>query len=239
MGGGKVLPITDGLVSWWGLGEASGVRVDSHGSNDLSDNATVGQAAGKIGNAASFTAASAQFLSVADNATLGFTTALTVSMWLYQTDLAVDRAFIGKWTYQTDGEWVIQSHPVDSADVTVYLATSAGDDGTGCRMDFNDANLSATTWYNLVMIYDGSLTGDANRLKMYLNGAALTLTVSAGAVPATLLNGGATLNLGKYGGSLTRYFNGRLDEVALWNRALTANDVAALYYGGTGIGYPG
>lgn len=30
------------LVSWWNLSEASGSRVDSHGSNDLADNNTVG-----------------------------------------------------------------------------------------------------------------------------------------------------------------------------------------------------
>ena len=32
------------LVSWWDLEEASGARVDSHGSNDLTDNNTVGRA---------------------------------------------------------------------------------------------------------------------------------------------------------------------------------------------------
>ncbi len=32
-----------GLVSWWRLDEASGTREDAHGTNDLTDNNSVGQ----------------------------------------------------------------------------------------------------------------------------------------------------------------------------------------------------
>ena len=41
-----------GLVSWWKLDEESGVRYDAVGSNDLTDNNTVGFSTGLVGNAA-------------------------------------------------------------------------------------------------------------------------------------------------------------------------------------------
>ena len=47
-------PGTTGLVSYWALDETSGTRYDSHGSNDLTDNNTVGYTTGVQGNAADF-----------------------------------------------------------------------------------------------------------------------------------------------------------------------------------------
>ncbi len=43
--------LTDNLSAYWKLDEASGTRVDSAGSNDLTSNNSVGQAVGKLGNA--------------------------------------------------------------------------------------------------------------------------------------------------------------------------------------------
>lgn len=239
--GAAASPLLTGLVSYWKLDEAGGQRNDSHGTNHLTDNNTVTQAAGKIGDAAQFTGANSEYLSVADNASLVWTSAFSASFWIYRDSLSLDVAYISKWNYPTVPEWVIQSAAAGgsntSDDMSIYLATSGVDNGTGCRMDFNNANQSATTWYHIVVIYDGSLTGDANRLKVYQNGVQLTLTVGSGAVPASLQNSAAELRLGDFQG-LNRYFTGRIDELGLWTRALTALEVAELYGGGAGKAYP-
>jgi len=65
---------TTGLVSFWKLDEASGSRADSHGSNTLTDNNTVGQGASitaaPYSTAADMVAANSEFLSDTDNAEL-------------------------------------------------------------------------------------------------------------------------------------------------------------------------
>lgn len=226
--------LNNGLVSHWKLGEASGTRNDSSGTNHLTDNNTVASATGKIGNAAQIVSAGAEWLSVADNATFGFTNAFSLSTWIYRDSITANQTIAGKWTFQTDGGWALQTGDTSAPDLTVIIATSATDDGTGCFMRFNDADQSVSTWYHLVMIYNGGLSGDANRLKLYQNNVALTLSVVAGAVPASLVADTADFNLGKFGGSLTRYFNGRIDETTLWNRAVTSTEVAELYNSGTG-----
>ena len=66
------MALSDSLVSYWILGEASGERADSHDSNPLTDNNTVGQAAGKITNAADFIPGNSEYLNHADNASLSF-----------------------------------------------------------------------------------------------------------------------------------------------------------------------
>lgn len=235
------MALTTGLVSYWKLNEASGTRADSHGANNLTDSGGTTSATGKIGDAAHFVATESDDLSIADNATLAFTTALSVSFWLKQTDLALLRTFVGKWTYATDGEWTITAGAGaggnDAGDIRIHLATTATDPGTNCDMRFNDVGMTAGSWFHVVVVYDGSLSGDANRLKVWVNNTAKTLTVGAGAVPATLRNGGATLYLGRWGGTLTRYYNGDMDEVGLWNRALTSTEVGILYNSGNGYPY--
>lgn len=231
-------PLLTNLISYWKLDEASGTRNDSHGTNHLTDNNTVTQAVGKIGNCAQFTAANSEFLSIADNASFDLSGAMSASFWVYRDTVGLDETYVGKWTYDTDGEFVFQSGSTDMNKMRIFLATSAGDPGSGCNMEFASFATVASTWYHLAVVFDGSLSGNANRLKVYQNGSALTLSVVAGAVPATLRNGTAPFHLGKFGGALTRYHNGRLDEVGLWSRALTSGEVAQLYNSGNGVTYP-
>mgnify|MGYP003485429181 CR=1 FL=1 len=43
------------------------------------------------------------------------------------------------------------------------------------------------------------------------------------------------LHLGTYRGANERYFDGALDEVAIWNRVLTAGELERLWDGGRGF----
>lgn len=231
------MALLTGLVSYWKMDEVSGTRADSHGANDLTDTNTVGSVAGKLNLAANFVAVNSEELSVADNASLAFTTAFSTSFWLRQTTLAVDRAFIAKWTFQTDGEFAIQSGTATASGMAIYLTDTAADGGAQCRMLF-DSGFIAGTWYHVAVVYDGSLVGNAARLKVWVDNVAKTLTVSAGSVIAAIRNGTASLIMGRFGGTLTRYLNGDMDEVGLWNRALTSTEVAQLYNSGEPLAYP-
>ncbi len=223
-----------GLVSYWKLDEASGTRNDSHGVNHLTDNNTVGQAAGKIGNAGLFINTNSEFLSVADNATLDFTTQMTVSAWIYGDALTASAYIAAKWNYSTDGGW---SFGLDAAGtgLQVFIATAA-DDGGNTWVRFTTLVLQNVTWHHVVMVYDGTLTA-ADRVKVYIDGALQTATSTSGTLPASFLNSGAELRIGDFQG-LNRYWLGRIDEVGLWNRALTAAECVQLYNAGTGTTYP-
>src|SRR3990167_8248201 len=72
------------LMAYFKLDEASGTRVDSKSTNDLTDNNTVTQAVGKVANAAQFTSANSEYLSIGD--TLDLSTGdidFTISGWMY------------------------------------------------------------------------------------------------------------------------------------------------------------
>lgn len=205
--------LLDGLVSWWSLDEASGTRVDSHGSNNLTDNNTVGSATGKISTAASFVQANSEYLSGTASLPGG---SFSFAAWVqptsggvafypyFEIDASGDAcdvfAFQSKWQCRTQGNTILDSG----------VATSAG------------------VWAFVVFGHDGStafisVNGGA---KSTLSNGALTFAATEN------FNIGKQLNAGNY-------FDGLVDEAALWNRELTAAEITELYNSGNGIGYPG
>lgn len=230
--------LTD-FVAYYKLDETSGTRNDSSANAyHLTDNNTVTSAAGKVGNAASFASASSEYLSRSDPANMTHGSKVSWSFWAYMTTVANDKNIINKWTYPGDGEYSIQTRSATDGDGTglgMYIATSAGDDGSGCRVKFASAFANAT-WSHIVIVFDGTQTGNANRLKAWANGTELTLGMGAGNVPATILNGTAPFLL-CYFQNIGRYWNGLIDECGIWMRNLTAVEIAYLYNSGAGRTY--
>ncbi|MCB0420814.1 MAG: hypothetical protein KDD61_07450 [Bdellovibrionales bacterium] len=77
-------------------------------------------------------------------------------------------------------------------------------------------------WSHLLVTYDGTY------FKLYLNGAydgQMSGTPSFGNAPLYIGSGGAT-------SSPANFFNGEIDEVAIWDKALSAEDIANVYQRG-------
>lgn len=83
------------------------------------------------------------------------------------------------------------------------------------------------------VVFDGSLTGNANRLKLYLNGVQQTLSFS-GTVPTTTNSTtGTDFELNTY--RLTSSFgNSKYDEISLVNGATSGTEITNLYNSGNG-----
>ena len=134
--------------------------------------------------------------------------------------------------------WV-QAHPLGKYQAVVVKATQAGDWNWGIIIDrenhfytghtAHDVAQSTTTvqagvWNHVAVTYGG---GD---WKMYVNGV---LENQAAGVPLTQSGGG--LALGHKGGKPAQvgdpdWFQGRMDDVRLYNRALSATDIQTLFH---------
>ena len=87
-----------------------------------------------------------------------------------------------------------------------------------------------TDWCHIAMIYDGSLSGNSNRLKVYINNVQQSLTFT-GTIQATTPNlSGQSL---RFWNQSTTYGAGLCDEYALFNSALTTEQLTTIYNGGT------
>jgi hypothetical protein len=72
---------------------------------------------------------------------------------------------------------------------------------------------------------------------LYVNGSsALTISAANGEGGLDMFSIGVDYdNSGGSAGGLDQYFDGKIDEVAVWNVALNAADVTALYNSGNGL----
>ena len=92
----------------------------------------------------------------------------------------------------------------------------------------NQSNFSTNTWYYYFTVYDGSLTGNSNRLKLWINNTQYTLTYDA-TVPSTPYNANSTLGIGYGPAANFPYFNGKISVLTYYNRALTAAEILQNY----------
>lgn len=223
--------LLDSLVSYWKLEEASGIRSDSVGVNHLTDNNTVTQAAGKIGNAAAFAAASNEYLSISNAAQvgLGFTSSFSISAWFYITSLPNSSTGIvcKGASVGTEGGYAIVL--VDSANDLLRFIVSDGTNNRLVQHTFTGA-ITTGVYHHVVAWYDAS----NNSLSIQVDGGTVVSGTPAGSAPITTTT---EFRMGRYTNTLND-LEGRMDEVAAWSRALTSAERASLYNGGTGNQYP-
>lgn len=86
--------------------------------------------------------------------------------------------------------------------------------------------LPLNTWTHIAMVYDGTATGNANRLKLYVNGTIQTLIFQS-AIPATTAIISNPFHICEADNSSAANYDGKVDEVRIWTTALSATNINA------------
>jgi len=85
---------------------------------------------------------------------------------------------------------------------------------------------TSTDWQYLTMVFDGTLTGNSNRLKGYINGNLLSLLYSGGNIPSTSSLSNSIFSIGNSQGlGSSNFSDGNISFVQIYNRALTAQEI--------------
>jgi uncharacterized protein (TIGR02145 family) len=93
--------------------------------------------------------------------------------------------------------------------------------------------LSSNQWNNLILVYDGTQTENTNRIKIYINNINYPFNFSH-TIPTYLGNQSNTTFFGARGAnhaglSIAGFYDGKLDDIGIWNRALTQQEITNLY----------
>ena len=148
-------------------------------------------------------------------ALVGSNSAYTVSAWV-KPDATGNLNIIG--AMDSGNRWyfrVLNGHASYA-----YGAASGGNNyqGTATPVTLN-------TWSHIMFTFDGSTTH-----KIYVNGV-LKITQSNGSAQTITNSQNAYIGALNNNGSTQNYFDGQIDEVAIFNRALNTTEIAALYDG--------
>ena len=88
---------------------------------------------------------------------------------------------------------------------------------------------SINNWYFYCITYDPSFGSNTLAPKIYINGALQTAISVTNSTGCSINTGNwNTLTFGGYSNPL-QYFNGKLDDIGIWNRALTQQEITNLY----------
>jgi len=224
-----------GLLNYWSLdgngADTAGAYAESTstGADDVTAGGTAGAASidgagGLFGGSAVFdrTIGNDGRLAAANSADVNAAgESLTTSLWVqFDTEDAGWQALLGK------GEGTNYRIAVENGGdgTNQYSAGYAG--GTGDVWDDNGTNIQDGNWHHIVAI-----TNNGGGVELYVNGA----LEASGAGPANIGNVNPTdgeLFIGNNAGATNRMWDGRIDDVAQWERALTAQEVSLIYSSG-------
>jgi parallel beta-helix repeat protein len=212
-GPGMLIPehssAADGEVSWWKLDENVGTMAGD--SWDANHGTVYGATwtAGKLGGALEFDGVD-DYVEVTDSLSLN-PDHITVEAWVYPSGL-------GDQTYpavvKKAGESDSQDHgyalEIDPSDMGTYFGVFVSD----VWVLSPDVVIPADSWSHLAGTYDGS------SVKIYLNGTFMGETGASG----NIQDSGLPLNIGRDPKNTSRIFQGKIDEVKIYDRALSDAD---------------
>ncbi len=141
---------------------------------------------------------------------------------------------------RTDGTRQTLMESSGSGAISVGLAEGTGNleysvetDGTAVFAE-SDVAPEAGQWHHAAVTYD-AITGGS---QLYLDGQEISGFVDEKETGTGALAHTNGLHLGTYRAGDGRFFEGELDEVAVWNRVLSAEELATLWNDGEGIALP-
>jgi hypothetical protein len=206
--------IEEGAVGLWSF---EGDATDSSGLNNhgtLQNSPTF--VAGRSGQAITFNGLN-QYVEVAHNNNLNNRQAWTIDAWMYVDSLPTNKSVILQKSSGSDGDFYLSC---SNRLLHARCATRGGaDDLNKYAIETANSVLSAGKWTHLVAVWAGDVSDpvwDDGTLRIFVDGVQ---KVSWDIARYLCRNQTQPLNIGRnpVGGN---YFQGRLDEVRLYNRAL-------------------
>jgi hypothetical protein len=163
---------------------------------------------GRYGKALMFNGSS-NWVTVPDVPTLDLTTGMTLEAWVYPTTSSGVRDVLIKEGASVDIYNLYARNSVGLAELYAYTPNGGNYTAEG-------STVAANTWTHLAGTYDGSM------LRLYRNGVEVARQARSGPIATS----GGVLRIG--GNSLWgEFFRGRIDEVRIYNRALSPSEIQA------------
>jgi Concanavalin A-like lectin/glucanases superfamily len=213
----RTLAATEGLVGYWSFDNCDGRDSSANANHGAVSGAPV-CVAGKIGNGLRFNG-STDWIVVPSSASFP-KNAITLSYWVHRENNAIG-AVLQNYLSK---DLAFQSYLMDNGALTagLWLGTP------GFWTQYGSANTTPlptlTDWVHFAFTYENT----TRRAKLYVNGVLMSDAVDADA-RAIVRESGNALYLGRNSSANVYHIRGVLDEVRIYDRALSSQEVGQLF----------
>jgi len=209
------------LYSYYKLDESSGDAIDSYNSKNGTVVGATQNVSGKINTAYDFDGTGDYVYRTSSGLPSGASTR-TVSAWINYDATTSDDYYFTYGDYSTGAFFGLGIGGGGDADGLMFMGYGA---------DWNSiATLNTDTWYNIVFTYNGT------DIEVFINNVSQgTNTISLNTVNSKLFSIGA--RTGDPGNTTGQFFDGTIDEIGIWSRVLTSDEISDLYNSGDGLPY--
>ena len=224
--------INDGLTAYWSFDEGSGTTAeDVIGGNDGTLNGDPNWVDGISGKALDFDG-SGDYVDVANSPDLNPTDAITITAWFKAESFALGSyawpSLVAKYTsgvggYSLSVQKIYESTPQITA--SIYLE----DLGPGGHITLQEAPPTEVVLPNI--LYFTAMTYNGSEFTLYRakEGDATPSISAISSGSGKLATSDSHLNIAESPYNPGRYWNGLIDEVRIYNRALTSAEIEYLY----------
>ncbi|MFA5126352.1 MAG: LamG domain-containing protein [archaeon] len=221
----------DSLVLMLNFDNVSALDENSTNVTDVSEyenNGTVNGATwisgGKYGGAYSFDGTN-DYISAPDNTPFESNPAAdgSISMWIKTSSTGNYQNLIGNRVGETGWFLMFMGNP------DLDFSLEQGSWSNYIQVRTNGGGARDGSWHHIVLVWNGSEGIDPANGHIYLDSLELSHTGDSSAGTVTDVSTAAPLTIGATSDP-SIYFNGFIDEVHIYNRALSVTDVNQLYY---------
>ena len=148
------------------------------------------------------------------------------------------KATFSMWVKPTLGSTVVLSRVSDSTSTSAFVyqlvVIASGEvfmqiGDTTRRARTGSTVLTASVWSHILVCYDGTLS-NGSKTKIFING--VDATDSDGTTATSLVNANYPLSIGRRDQTPTYYYDGNMDEIAIWSGTDLRNNASTIYNSG-------
>jgi len=219
---------TNGLISYWSMDSVSGSDVsDDFGTNDATTVSSPSFVASDVrGDAVSLNGTD-QYITTPIQSLFSSNTSHSVSLWIKADDSGWNGLFGNRKRDGATASYygillaIRGSAPIGAVTYQRWLGLPTAAAATTTN------TISVGVWHHIVCTYNGA------EMKIYFSGNLESSLNSVSQIDDTFVY---SARIGDAGDTIDHH-DGLIDEVAIWNRAISSNEVSTIYNSGAGRFY--
>ncbi len=230
---------TNGLVGWWPFNGNANDESGNGNNGAVNGAALTSDRNGQTSSAYNFNVNNWSFGSGGDNIYIPYNSSFnfsdfTISTWVKRTSagstispqsLSIIRRYQYGYNNPNGETWVLEVAHGTSPSGSILYGTVIEQSPSPAQNFYTQSNQTVplNQWCNIIMTYSQST------INLYINNQLVGTATDPSITINTIGNSGISIGLSEQANGQWAPFDGSIDDIGIWNRALTQQEITALY----------